>query len=60
MLESEVKPNVKHPTRSALITAILHNMLGTPRMRAMRDAARKAVDAVAVGDCLRARFQCMH
>ena len=42
------------------ITVILYDtdfLLGTPRIR---DAARKVVDAIAVGDHLRARFQCMH
>ena len=45
------------------ITAILHDMdflLGTPRMRATRDAARKVLDAIAIDDHLHARFQCMH
>ena len=58
----EAECEASHKIRIA-ITAILHNMdfsLGTPRMRAMRDAARKAVDAIAVDNCLQARFQCMH
>ena len=38
---------------------ILHDTdfsLGTPRMRAIREAAKKALDAIAVDDRLRARF----
>ena len=45
------------------ITAILHGtdfLLGSPRMRATRDTARKVVDAIAFDDHMRARFQCMH
>ena len=59
-----MKPNVtaSHKIRIT-ITAILHNtdfLLGTPRMRATRDAARKVVVAIVVDDRLRARFQCRH
>ena len=45
------------------ITAIFHDLdfsPGTPRMRAMRDAARKVVDAIAVDNHLQTRFQYMH
>ena len=60
----EAECEASHKIRIA-ITVILHNTdfsLGTPRMRATKDAARKpgVVDAIAVDDRLRARFQCMH
>ena len=61
-VRGEAKCEASHKICIA-ITVILHNTdfsLGTPRMRAMRDAARKVVDAIAVDDRLRARFQCMH
>ena len=60
--KDEAECEASHKIR-VTITAILHDMdfsPGTPRMRGMRDAARKVVDAIAVNDCLRARFQCMH
>ena len=59
---SEAECEASHKIRIA-ITVILHNTdfsLWTPRVRAMRDAARKVVDAIAVNDRLQARFQCMH
>ena len=58
----EAECEALHKIRIA-ITAILHNTdfsLGTPRIRATRDAARKVVNAIAVDNCLRARFQSMH
>ena len=65
MLEPEVKPKLSEASHKICIaiTAILHDNdfpLGTPRIRATRDAVRKVVDAIAVDDRLRARFQCMH
>ena len=61
-IDVQAECEASHKIRIA-ITAILHNTdfsLWTPRMRAMRDAARKVVDAIAVNDRLQARFQCMH
>ena len=58
----EAKYETSYKIRIA-ITVILHNTdfsPGTPRMKATRDAARMVVDAIAVDDHLRARFQCMH
>ena len=60
--EGEAECEASHKIRITII-AILHDtdfFPGTPRMRATRDAARRVVDAIAVNDRLRARFQCMH